>query len=168
MTRPLPHAHEHPRSFSHLTHALSRNFLSLTKPKGRMYKTKSLGHYITGALMLLLEFWDTSQKTVFELTRKIWRIKTQNNLRNLFPPWILKMQFFLPIRINDKSSSWKKIWFWTYLNYTNKWRAEYFFCKYGIVLYLVNYQCNIMAEGFRFMPLGLVRLSTFRLGTWVR
>ena len=27
--------------------------------------------------------------------------------------------------------------------------------------------CNIMAEGFRFMPLGLVRLRTFRLGAWV-
>ncbi len=27
--------------------------------------------------------------------------------------------------------------------------------------------CNIMAEGFRFTPLGLVRLRTFRLSTWV-
>ena len=27
--------------------------------------------------------------------------------------------------------------------------------------------CNIMAEGFRLMPLGLVRLRTFRLSTWV-
>ena len=27
--------------------------------------------------------------------------------------------------------------------------------------------CTIMAEGFRFMPLGLVRLRTFRLSTWV-
>ena len=30
-----------------LTHALSRKVLSLTKPKGKIYKTKSLGHYIT-------------------------------------------------------------------------------------------------------------------------
>ena len=30
-----------------LTHALNRKVLSLTKPKGRIYKTKSLGHYIT-------------------------------------------------------------------------------------------------------------------------
>ena len=29
-----------------------------------------------------------------------------------------------------------------------------------------NY-CNIIAEGFRFMPLGLIRLRTFRLSTWV-
>ena len=29
------------------------------------------------------------------------------------------------------------------------------------------YQCNIMAEGFRFMPLGLVRLRTFRFSAWV-
>ena len=27
--------------------------------------------------------------------------------------------------------------------------------------------CNIMAEGFRFMPLGLVRLRTFRLSPWI-
>ena len=27
--------------------------------------------------------------------------------------------------------------------------------------------CNIMAEGFRFMPLGLVRLRTFRFSAWV-
>ena len=27
--------------------------------------------------------------------------------------------------------------------------------------------CNMMAEGFRFMPLVLVRLRTFRLNTWV-
>ena len=27
--------------------------------------------------------------------------------------------------------------------------------------------CNIMAEGFCFMPLGLVRLRTFRLSAWV-
>ena len=27
--------------------------------------------------------------------------------------------------------------------------------------------CNIMVEGFRFRPLGLVRLRTFRLSTWV-
>ena len=30
-----------------LTHVLSQKVLSLTKPKGKIYKTKSLGHYIT-------------------------------------------------------------------------------------------------------------------------
>ena len=30
-----------------------------------------------------------------------------------------------------------------------------------------TYICNIMAEGFRFMPLSLVRQRTFRLSTWV-
>ena len=29
------------------------------------------------------------------------------------------------------------------------------------------YWCYIIAEGFRFMPLSLVRLRTFRLSTWV-
>ena len=27
--------------------------------------------------------------------------------------------------------------------------------------------CNIMAKGFRFMPLGLVKLRTFQLSAWV-
>ena len=34
-------------------------------------------------------------------------------------------------------------------------------------IYLSISFCNIMAEGFRFMPLGLVRLRTFRLSAWV-
>ena len=29
------------------------------------------------------------------------------------------------------------------------------------------WSCNIMVEGFRFVPLGLVRLRTFQLSTWV-
>ena len=33
---------------------LSRNVLSLTKPKGKIYKTKSLGHYITQAVLINL------------------------------------------------------------------------------------------------------------------
>ena len=43
-----PHAHEHLRSCSHLTNPCAkRKVLCLTKPKGKIYKTKSLGHYIT-------------------------------------------------------------------------------------------------------------------------
>ena len=34
-----------------------------------------------------------------------------------------------------------------------------------VFTYISN--CNIIAEGFRFMPLDLVRLRTFRLSTWV-
>ena len=48
MTRPL---RAHVNACAHvctlLTHALSRKVLSLTKPKGKIYKTKSLGYYIT-------------------------------------------------------------------------------------------------------------------------
>ena len=36
-----------------------------------------------------------------------------------------------------------------------------------IYIYLLRDTCNIIAEGFRFMLLGLVRLRTFRLSTWV-
>ena len=36
------------------------------------------------------------------------------------------------------------------------------------VIHLMTYSfCNVMAKGFRFMPLSLVRLRTFRLITWV-
>ena len=39
---------EHLRSCLHLTNPCAkRKVLSLTKPKGKIYKTKSLGHYIT-------------------------------------------------------------------------------------------------------------------------
>ena len=48
-----------------LMFALSRKVLSLTKPKSKIYKTKSLGHYITLARVILwgylpLTFWDLS------------------------------------------------------------------------------------------------------------
>ena len=43
-----PHARENLRSCLHLTNPCAkRKVLSLTKPKGKTYKTKSLGHYIT-------------------------------------------------------------------------------------------------------------------------
>ena len=46
-TSPLP-APEHLRLCLHLTNPCAkRKVLSLTKPKGKIYKTKSLGHYIT-------------------------------------------------------------------------------------------------------------------------
>ena len=43
-----PHAREHLRSCLRLTNPCAkRKVLSLTKPKGKIYETKSLGHYIT-------------------------------------------------------------------------------------------------------------------------
>ena len=43
-----PRARQHLRSCFHLTNPFAkRKVLSLTKPKGKIYKTKSLGHYIT-------------------------------------------------------------------------------------------------------------------------
>ena len=40
-------------------------------------------------------FLDTSKTTMLDLPRKIWRIKTQNNIRNLFTLKILKLQFLI-------------------------------------------------------------------------
>ena len=43
-----PRAREHLRSCLHLTNPCDkRKVLNLTKPKGKKYKTKSLGHFIT-------------------------------------------------------------------------------------------------------------------------
>ena len=43
-----PHTHEHLQSCLHLTNPCAKwKVLSLTKPKGKIYKMKSLGHYIT-------------------------------------------------------------------------------------------------------------------------
>ena len=56
MTRPLRTRMNTSAHFcTLLTHAQSRKVLSLTKPKGKIYKTKSLGHYIT-AVELRLRF----------------------------------------------------------------------------------------------------------------
>ena len=49
-THPPRATHPHLCSSLYLTHVLSRKVLSLTKPKGKIYKTKSLGHYITNGL----------------------------------------------------------------------------------------------------------------------
>ena len=43
-----------------LTHALSWKFLSLTKPKGKIYKTKSLSHYITLIKLMTRFDWQGS------------------------------------------------------------------------------------------------------------
>ena len=49
-TPPGPIPYEHLRSCLHLTNPCAkRKVLSLTKPKGKIYKTKSLGKYITEA-----------------------------------------------------------------------------------------------------------------------
>ena len=55
-----PRACEHLLSCLHLTNPCAkRKVLSLTKPKGKIYKTKSLGHYITLRSLFLLElFYD--------------------------------------------------------------------------------------------------------------
>ena len=45
------------------------------------------------AHVLVLKFQDTLQTTVFDLLQIIWRIKTQNNFRNLFPSKLLKIRF---------------------------------------------------------------------------
>ena len=48
------HACEHLRSCLHLTNPCAKQkVLSLTKLKGKIYKTKSLGHYITLGVMAL-------------------------------------------------------------------------------------------------------------------
>ena len=52
-------ARKHLRPCLHLTNPCAeRKVLSLTKPKGKIYKTKSLGHYITlFSCLLICLFW---------------------------------------------------------------------------------------------------------------
>ena len=64
-----------------------------------------------------------------------------------------------------KSSFLMNEWKWMKVNESiNQWRRkkELKVRKKGKMVW-----CNKMAEGFRFMPLGLVRLRTFRLSTWI-
>ena len=53
--------------------------------------------------------------------------------------------------------------FLMYISYIHILVLFWWLCCSPIVLFLYN----IMARGFRFMPLGLVRLRTFRFSTWV-
>ena len=58
MIRPLPRAREHLRSCLHLTNPCAkRKVLRLTKPKGKIYKTKYLGHYITCITFISKTVW---------------------------------------------------------------------------------------------------------------
>ena len=43
----------------------------------------------------------------------------------------------------------------------------YFLLFFFFFWFLTGWMCYEIAEGFRFMPLSLVRLRTFRLSTWV-
>ena len=71
-----PRARQHMRSSLHLTNPCAyRKVLSLTKPKGRIFKTKSLGHCITSLLIKIyllsirLEIFDW----MYIHTDRIWR-----------------------------------------------------------------------------------------------
>ena len=79
-----PRAREHLRSCLHLTHALSRKVLILTKPKGKIYKTKSLRNYITNKLRGITRVILKSSKTHLEGVReaKQFFITFQHS-----PPW---------------------------------------------------------------------------------
>ena len=78
-------------------------------------------------------------------------------LRLYFTVWLFLESFlhsYIISSIPIENIVFKKIYLTTnkYYGSSSKW----------------TWECNIMVEGFRFMPLGLVRLRTFRLSTWVR
>ena len=63
------------------------------------------------------------------------------------------------------------------MNDREKWRERvrdiratsttWWWWRVCICVCVLLWACNIMAEGFRFVPLSLVRLRNFRLGAWV-
>ena len=59
-----------PALMLHLTNPCAkRKILSLTKPKGKIYKTKSLGHYITSVLIIsrsVSKDWNSSRASFVE------------------------------------------------------------------------------------------------------
>ena len=50
-------------------------------------------HWAVSDFLLVLKLLWNSQTIIFLLLRKIWKIKTQNNLRNFFPPRFFKIHF---------------------------------------------------------------------------
>ena len=80
-----------PALMLHLTNTCAkRKVLSLTKPKGKMYKTKSLGHYITNILIIMIKiiigslgFWDTNKSpNVGQMTRPRDRKNNKKKTKN--------------------------------------------------------------------------------------
>ena len=78
-----------------------------------------------------LKFRDTSQKTIYDLPRKIWRIKNQINSSNLFRLNIWKILFFNSLEsiINQQ---FKKNLISSQTQF-NKWAKKYLFRKYSII-----------------------------------
>ena len=99
---------------SKLTHVLSRKLLSLTKLKGEIYKTKSLGHYITFFSILLPEMlaW-VDLKRVGDGYNPHTRGQWQFSSVKLFcfvlhSPWLQFSHFYLIFRI-PTHSSWSHV-----------------------------------------------------------
>ena len=59
-------------------------------------------------------------------------------------------------------SAWSRIW--THVSLSISYKNNHYLTGTSKPLLCI---CYIIAEGFRFMPLSLVRLRTFRLSTWV-
>ena len=77
-----PHAGTHLRSCLHLINPCTkRKVLSITKPKGKIYKTKSLSHYITHSLIISAK--KMSLKKVY-LSYKTFEITDLCKKRGLF------------------------------------------------------------------------------------
>ena len=63
-------AREHLRSCLHLTNPCTkRKVLCLTKPKGKIYKTKSLGHYVTIVKLFMNKVYWTKTDIIYYSTQ---------------------------------------------------------------------------------------------------
>ena len=59
--------------------------------KGFLYKNRPVNPQFFIDIFTLID--QSVLPTVFDFLRKIWRIKTRKNLRNLFPPKLFKIHF---------------------------------------------------------------------------
>ena len=105
-----PHARQHLCSSLHLTNPYAkRKVLSLTKPKGRIYKTKSLGHYITSVL------GTTAMTDKFNSTMPFWTASMllrgeTNNVPNCLPSVQSSADHWgLPKLTDARKSKWRII-----------------------------------------------------------
>ena len=110
--------------------------------------------------------------------------RNQNKVKNVAMPWIdyKKTYDMIPqtwiiecrriYKISDKITNAMKNWTKEitacWINTSKGKNTKRHFP--GILTHTISIcynKCYIIAEGFRFMPLSLVRLRTFRLSTWV-
>ena len=120
-----------------------------------------------------------------ETNQTLFKLSVSNSCPNTFGK-IFRFRYVLQITFSNHFSRWLRIphedidlfpldpfnhQLWRiFVRHCLVWVLNFYLAGYfkpTLITIPYHSSCNIMAEGFRFMPLGLVGLRTFRLSAWV-